>query len=901
MVSFKQILLVSVLVAATYTKISVRDGLPHFQLLRDDVADFDLKSVFDLSQSNGDVSFSANVGRTFSYGEPFAMKNYDILGVEKPNFIRAHDNWVVAVYDDTTVVFQAIDTNGKRFLHYQSVDLKKFGANLVCTGTAFNKSRMFMYIGCFDKTSTELKPGSMYIFTWDFQKGEIVNEVSVKQDDGFRVINTLNLFIESFPQEGNDDQVYLLAYDQGHTIQTETRMSNHARVFFNIESGKLEFDTLVEVSMKGEEYDIIYDMFPYQNTLILSGRIKGVGSIVTLAQCKLDLTDNQIVCNPKYKPTQITSGTVQVHSHDMTYHMLDIETKEISYYQISGAFTSATWNTKLLGKMTVDMPALDEQHIWIKGIHTSQWGGVIYYGSVTHQDPGVTYVDWSSKWSMYDSHQTATIYDRDWVVQGVHATSQTLMLIRDEPLYLIEGGYYTGRNEITLTATDKDGSISTHGAVSVHEHIFESIHIENRIGTIELLSKESKLFSFNHKDIHDGNGLNVEVKTADESLLKATAYTHAPMRISWKGQKTAVVGDYAFSHDKVVVVDAANTMRWGSCTEVSANPITIICEQLGSHALTRANKLNSKIVTHQDLTMSWSTNTDAETSVIYFTDDEGDFIHHNFKGIIHDAGFMKTKDFYYAFVVFDQDRVEIWSLNPNDLKEFEKYLILDKTNVTFNGFCPTAVSIPPHSNNEYDILSDCGFNGKAVLRMGLTYNTEHFNIPLSMRDSTKGFCTFHREFVIDTQDALFSLAGNDTFNYWTVPIDELDGGLAYDMFCLPTLHKVAYVAYGTKGLKHTLITQNAIEGAIHQGRRFPTHVDGIEAETIRAYELLDRIVFVVENMGQTTFLTTYDTPRIKFNAGHVDDEEDVLVTITVYNRGSEQTFVQLATIYPIDE
>jgi hypothetical protein len=58
-----------------------------------------------------------------------------------------------------------------------------------------------------------------------------------------------------------------------------------------------------------------------------------------------------------------------------------------------------------------------------------------------------------------------------------------------------------------------------------------------------------------------------------------------------------------------------------------------------------------------------------------------------------------------------------------------------------------------------------------------------------------------------------------------------------------------------------------LNGPINQGRRFPGFVTGVEATGVRAYELLGRLIYVVENEGKTTFLTTFDTPRIKFNAG----------------------------------
>lgn len=901
MVSFKHILLLAVVINLTLCKISIRDGLKDFQLLRDDVADFNLYRIFDMSKSKGNISFNTNVGRTFSYGQPFAYKTLDTYGVSKPNHIKAHDNWVVAVYDNTKVLFQVVDTDGKKFLDTQYVDLIKFGANLVCTSSTYNRKRAYMYIGCMDRTSTDIAPGSMYIFTYDFNSQQIVAEVSVKQDDGFRIVNSLVIFLESFPQQGsNDDQVYLLAYDQGHTIQTQTRLSNHARVFFNVESGKLEYDLIAEVTMDGQEYDIIYDMFPFQNTLILSGRIKGVGSVLTLAQCTLDLVAKTIPCNPAYKSTTISSGAVHIDQLEMTYNEIDIQENKLRYYSLNGKFTDKDWNTKLLNKMdNVKMPKFDETNIWIRGFHASQWGGVIYYGSTTRFDPGVTYLDWVTPTSMYDSQKVASVYDRDFILLGVHGTSKVMMLVRDEPMFLIEGGYYSGTNKVVVTATDDDGGISTTANLEVLDHIWDKIKIKNNIGTIEIQSSTGQLYAFDEKDIIDGNGLNVSVKTSDEKMLKGVGYTQAPVRISWKDQ-AQTTGDYSFTHNKVVLVNGFGSIAWGLCSDVSTNPITIVCEQVGTQALGAGNKLNTKVVSQQRITMAWSTNVSKSSSVVYFMGDDGKFSMFPFKGIVNDVDFMATDTYYYAFVLFDKARVEIWQLNKNDLQEFTPFRIIDQDYVKSEHFCPHGVSVLPNSSDDFAILSDCGRNGKAVMKMGLSHNTNHFDIPLSMRLNTIGFCSFNHEYVINTYSEVFSIAGNDTFNYFLVPLEDMDGGFAYDMFCIPTLNKVAYVAHGTKGLKNTLISQNALNGPINQGRRFPGFVTGVEATGVRAYELLGRLIYVVENEGKTTFLTTFDTPRIKFNAGKTQDEVDVTVTITVYNKGSQQTFLQLATVYPHD-
>jgi len=653
--------------------------------------------------------------------------------------------------------------------------------------------------------------------------------------------------------------------------------------------------------MTGEEFDIIYDMFPYQNTIIVAGRLKGASSTITLCQGRLDLTKNIIDLNPNfYKATGVVSGAVLVDQSTMTYHELDISAKTLGYYQLKGDFTSPTWNTKILNQMSnVQMPALDEDHIWIKGFHASQWGGVIYYGQPSRYDPGATVLDWVTQRSMYDNKNLVTVYDRDYIAAGMFQNSHALMLFRDEPMFLVEGGYYSGKNKITLTATDDDGTATVTANLTVLDHIWDKLSIKNTIGSIEILSSTSQLFAFKEEDIIDGNGLNVVVKTNNENALKGTGYTQAPVRVTWKGGD--LVGKYTFAHNKVVLVDASNTANLGTCVDLSNNPITIQCTKVATTSVGSGYKFNTKIIAHQGITVGWSNNIGKGSSNVHILTEDGDANTVNFKKNISDIGFMTTNTYFFVFIVYDKDSVEIRRLNKNDIQEFETYLVLNQSNVLSDFFCPHGVSIPDRSQDEYDILSDCGRGlGKYVLRMGLSRNTNFFQIPLSLRYNTIGFCSFRHEFVINAYEGVFSITNEDSFNFWDVPLEDLDAGFEYEMFCIPALGKVAYVGHGKKGNQNTLVSQNEVSSSINQGRRFPGFVVGVEAQEVRAYEFLGRLFWVIENEGKTTFLTTFDTPRIKWNAGATLDEIDVQVEITVYNKGSQQKFLQLATVYPHD-
>jgi hypothetical protein len=95
-----------------------------------------------------------------------------------------------------------------------------------------------------------------------------------------------------------------------------------------------------------------------------------------------------------------------------------------------------------------------------------------------------------------------------------------------------------------------------------------------------------------------------------------------------------------------------------------------------------------------------------------------------------------------------------------------------------------------------------------------------------------------------------------------------------------------------------LFTQLETKGGINQGKRFQTFVTGVEGEFVKGYEFLGRMTWVVENENDATFLVTYDTPAIRWNAGITTTEQDVNVEIILSNKGGQQKFLQQATVYP---
>jgi hypothetical protein len=890
-------ILFGVLIASCLTKVAVREQLPQASVVSGDYLSADLRRVFDLSEAKFPLEFSTTVGETFNASQAFAEKHYDRLGLKQLNFVQTvHENFLAIVYDNTHVVFQALDHDGKGFGPYTHFDFVKFGSTLMCSDFSFNKDRFLMYVGCFDTASSSTNPGFMYIFTYDFKVMNVTNEVSVKQNDGYRIMNRLKMFIHSFPQDGaqaNDDQLYMIVYDQGHTAHNRTKRSNMIRVFHNIQSGKLRFDTLVNTSMAGQTFDVVYDYYPYQNSLIATGRLTDVGEVIILAQCKLDLTDDKAICNPKFKATPVKYGKSIVYEGGKGgwYTEIDLDKKSISWFRLNGAFTSPNWNTHKLGELdNVDFP--NGQDLWIRDLSMTEYIGTLTYSNKMHTLAGVTFMDWHTGATDYVSSYSATVYDKNWVLCHKYGPSQRIKLLRNQMELIVDAHYLDdGVNTLTLTATDADNSVSITTKVELMESIFERIYIQNNIGIIEVYSHTQVTIAIDPKDIQVGNGINVEVTTEDDKILKGIGYTSEPARILWKPHDIPQA-DWFFAANKAVALNPHRSLVWGSCEDTHSFPNAYTCTEEGRYALPRGENLSDKIKAHGDVIMMMSTNSTGTT--VMFMNDDGEVVPHGFDGLALDFDFMATRTFYYAFIVF-ADRVEVWTVNRHDIEEFDHYETIDSN--TFPGICPIAVSIPKDSQNRFSILSSCGMNGKYILRWGLTHDIPFHAIPLSSHISPVAFCDFGYEYLLRGHQDVYGLSSFDNFNKHTVPLDQLDASVAYEFTCLEDVDKAVYAAHGEQGKLWTLTVQQGNQGYA-QGRRFPTQIEKVEAEFVKSYSFLGMPIHVVQNAGTTSLLQTFDTPRIRLMAGAVTSETDLTVTIRFYNKESEQTFVQIATVYP---
>lgn len=891
--------LLSLILTQTLCTVTPRNGLPQASLLVQDRWATDLASIFDLTKATQPLAFNTTgAGRAFTNLEPFDAKNYDFLEVVDLNFItKLDDNILASVYDNTRIVFQEIDHDGSALGPYLHVDVKSFGVKLVCTGFAFNRLRLLAYIGCFDNGSSAIAPGSMTIFTYDFHTKDIADKVVVPQDDGFRIVNRLSIFLHTFPTEENKDVTLLFAYDQGHTSQSENQQPRMMRTFFNINSGALEYDTLLTTEIDGHAFDMIYDYYAWNGTMIVTSKLTGEQDNVFLAQCKLDLNDELVKCGSQVRATHTSHGKVVIYEKGFMAE-IDVGARELRYFRLHGAFSDINWNTdEVASQENLNFPPGEEEFIWIREISVSDYGGVIHYGEATHEDPGSTFIDWATGLNEYRVAELGVAYDREFAV-GIqsHGRNQ-VALVRIEPLYYLDAHRLDfGVNQLGVVAQDSDNAAGVDGQIVLLRTIFQAIDIKNTIGAIDLISHQAHDIQIHQDDIIWGNGVQVKVESDHEELLTGRGITQETLTITFSGREgDHFDGEYIFSQDRILVQNNYGTIIWTRCALTHEFPKKYVCYEDGQHVVGPKEKFVEKIYVTGDVTAALSHN--ATSSTIHLMNTHGEIRQYGFEEDVKDFGVVTTDTFFFVVVAL-ADRVEIYSVNKFDIEEFELYHMYNADNTEFDLFCPVRVEVPAGSDDEFDILSNCGHTfARYAIRWGIDWKTPHYGVPISTQIHPTDFCAFSNEFLIRGNEELFGITNQDDFSRFHVPLDELDAATAYDVYCLREIGQAAVVGHSEEGLKNTITVINGNSGA-QQGRRFPTVVRGVEAEEVRVYEFMGSPLHMIINGDQRTYIRTYNAPIIRLNAGNADRETEVAVKITFFNGEAEQVFYQYVTVLP---
>jgi hypothetical protein len=796
---------------------------------------------------------------------------------------------------------------GKSFGYFQKFNLPSI--DVVCHDIAHYEHRSILYVGCISKDSSPTKPGSVFVATWSYEQAKVTSIAITPQDDGFRILNRVGMFITK-TGSGSSSTPYLTVYDSGNTNSKTHRGNDQVRIYRNIEIGALKFYKLLKVD--DHQYDIVYNMFDYEGSIIIAGRVNGPTSgIVTLAQCGIDFTNKVLACNKDLKTTSITEGMVGLTFATNQYYEINSETGTIQICNLKGSFHDADWNRNVILTQH-DLELIHHENSYIRSYSGNTVLGTINYGSTTQYKPdaGYTGISYESgiSWSV-EGYVAANIGNS--IVSGKriqdkeHGGDVISIMRPDKPYLLIEASKLSGKTVVGVNVHDSSSptTFSTSATVTVVDSIYDKINVlSTAYGDITVKGGFETSLHLKDEDIIEGNNMEIEAHSAD-GTVHGKSFSGAKVDITWNpSHDHNDIIKYAFFQQKALVQNKRGKMWFYNCKIIRGHHERH-CEQFASYPGPISQPVRT-IKQVGNILFTW-TCTDDDCFAI-FAQENGDVSTVSLGAGIRDI-FIGEDDVipnWIRIVATSEGKVEIFKGPKYEPEGVTLWYTMTDSNANEPWFCPTHAFHCPLNQDVLLIMNDCeGYNQK-ILKYRIGDSRVNFIESSKLDSLTQApfFCPMGHEFIIGSVDSkhdhpLYSFSAHDDLNFWTVPKDLL-GDNFWNYSCLS--HMFRSVSYGFD--KDGSVTATTIVGnrGSQQLSRYSTVVSGIEATAAYAYEGFHNSVlhwFLTSN--GPLFYETFDHPILELTTPKVTEETQKEVTFTFTNSGKgKRTFTKSITVLP---
>jgi hypothetical protein len=319
---------------------------------------------------------------------------------------------------------------------------------------------------------------------------------------------------------------YLTVYDAGNTNSMVHRGNDQVRVYRNMEIGKLRFYKLLQID--DHNYDIVYNMFPHKNSIIIAGRVNGPqSSIISLAQCVIDFTKRVLTCNPEVKATSVTEGMVGLTVTTDQYYEINSETNTITISKLRGNFHDSNWNRDVILRQS-DLELVHNVNSYIRNYSGNTVLGTINYGSTAEYKPdsaytGISYesgISWSVEGVVAANMGNSIIFgDR---IQTKEEGEDVISILRpNNPYLLIEASQLSGKTTVGVNVHDADSPtvLSTSATVTVVDSILDKINIRSKAyGDIAIKGGMDTELHLHDEDVVEGNAFEISAVSDDGTI-----------------------------------------------------------------------------------------------------------------------------------------------------------------------------------------------------------------------------------------------------------------------------------------------------------------------------------------------------------------------------------------------
>lgn len=711
---------------------------------------------------------------------------------------------------------------------------------------------------------------------------DVVSSLTFTEDDGYKIVNRLEMFVTNAPQGGEEDEFYLIAYDQGRSSQKMRRGGNFVRVFRNVETRQLKYYLTVDVVIPNRQLNIFYDLFPYDKNILMTSRYEETGTLINIGLCKLDNSERTLYCG-KNRATTVQEGFITFQKG--RYVELNGHSKTLSVNRIHGDFSKSDWNTEVMhseGNLTL----VDPETAWIRAISVSEYGAIINYDHNDAVEYGLTLSFFFLKNSVVLPGTTGFLWEKNIVVGNLQEESVSLYRVAFETLWVEAFAFKDKVNDLTVTVTDADNSQTATGKVTILDDIHDSAAFTEP-KEVTLTSGDSQNIGANI--IESGNGVTITAKSLDEKVATVTTTMAQELKITFDSSSQPT-GNFYFTGNMCVVETIGHMNKqlvYSSCTQTGA---AVSCHVLGNVQLERHDFVHNRIVNlGKNTVVMYTTNQEeGKSKVIIMT--EGEFYIQNFDAIVVDInGADSQTDKHNHVVVAYSDKVEYFEVNPNDIQEWNWKGIVDAGTYGVEHFCPVALRRDPLKSLRWDIFSHCitaihWTSYATIFRLALQSTLLDHHVPISNLDTPKDVCSFGFELLVSTDIRAYGIDIFDDWNYWSVPVTQLGVDRSdWEIDCVENANAAVFwgAADGAQG--HTKRIWNIRgDSGFRQDRRYPITWE-IEAEALYNYDFMGGILTVAVHNDLVTFMQSFNDPIVTVTAQDVTAQSQTQIELTMTN------------------
>ena len=746
-----------------------------------------LEHAFDLSQ----IAYPAKVtvkggeqgltnGKGYTYQDPYFQKEYHYPERQNLNFVKFLDNQTIAmVHDNHQVTIQSIELDGTSVSgRYWTKSFNLHGADVICEDIVLNQDRDVAYIGCQDKSSTELQPGAIWLYQVDMQTQETEKVlITDEQKDGWRIKHRLQLGLFRVPHpSANAEEQFLFLWDQGISIHSKTDSNRKFIYFESIDAGVAVFGGLVEAD---GAFTALYDFVNYRDKIYITSRLKNNTEYISLLECEFRRGEEVLPCDGAHVQTEVKHGLVGFFNTGQ-FFTFDRDKAEASVYDPNGEIGEPGFLQNPVYTDT-NLPMIEDENQWVRRYEGNEEHSIIHWSRTGGFDAGVVVISRreSLRTSFLEKDTSGAILGNLYLsVQGNLLSIHRL----GYPFYYAEGDrdLVPGENLVHITLEDKESTASGVLNITVLSNVWVPIEIGHNLPYMDAYEGASFEVPFGLFEITSGNGIHFDLEF-DNDLLQPFVLNEYSIDVVTQPvtPQRSKFREFNIMRGHILAQDYGARMYYYTCS--SDEPREILCRKEFDIIIDDDSEhLQDTIFSHHGVVFSWTKST-KHTTAYFFSKSQG-FNRFRIEGVAGGAVMTHNGQGDLLAIFAMKDRVLVYMLNPNDHSEWDLIHTLHARNVRSEFFCPVEVKTDVFEPTHFHVLSYCP-QQKDQRIIKLSYQdsslvTIEGSVGIILETVAPNFCPMGSEYIIWSQgktDSIYAVNEVQDIAVYQIPTDPKTG------------------------------------------------------------------------------------------------------------------------------